>query len=51
VGELGETGYSDEKRKFVDILDSDDDEEKKKDFLLKNGDWINHEELLEVLRV
>jgi hypothetical protein len=54
LGELGETGYTDMKRRLFDVRsgdDSDDDEEMKRDSLLKNGDWINHEAFLEVLRV
>ena len=49
VDELGETGYTDMMRKIFDVWSGDDDdEEMKKDFLLKNGDWINHEAFLEI---
>ena len=46
---LGETGYTDMKKKFFDVWSGDDDdEEMKRDFLLKNRDWINHEAFLGV---
>jgi hypothetical protein len=42
VDELGITGYSSVKRKFLNIFDDDDDdEEMKKDFLMKNAGWIS----------
>ena len=35
--------YIDVKRRFVNVWNGDDDdEEMKKDFLLKNGGWIDH---------
>ena len=49
VDELGITGYGDVKRMFVDVFDSgDDDEEKKRGFLMMNGGWISHEAFLGV---
>jgi hypothetical protein len=49
VDELDMAGYNDEKRQFVNILNSDDDdEEKKRGFLMKNGGWISHGAVLEV---
>ena len=39
VDELGINGYIDLRRKFVNVFDSDDnDEEMKRDFLMKNKD-------------
>jgi hypothetical protein len=47
--EVDETGYSDVKRNFVAVSDNgDDDEERKRDFLLKIVGWINHGAFLEV---
>lgn len=52
MDELSETGCSDVKKYFLEILDSGDDgEEKKRDFLLKNVDWISLEIFLGVLWV
>jgi hypothetical protein len=44
VAELSMTGYNDVERQFVDVSDdSDDDEGKKKGFLMRNGGWISLE--------
>ena len=52
VDELGINGYINLRRKFVNVFDSDDDdEEMKRDFLMKNEDYINHEAVLKVLGV
>ena len=52
VDELGVTGCDDKGKQFVNVLDSGDgDEEMKKDFLMRNGGWINHGAILGVLWV
>ena len=52
VDKLGETGYFDTKTDFFDDWNSDDDDgEMKRDFLKKNGDLINHEAVLKLLKV
>jgi hypothetical protein len=52
VDELDMAGYNNEKRQFVNILNSgDDDEEMKMGFLMKSGGWINHGAVLGVLWV
>ena len=49
VDGLDMIGYNGVRRQFVNIFDSgDDDEEMKRDFLIRNGDWINHGALLGV---
>jgi hypothetical protein len=52
VDELDMAGYNDEKRQFVNVLNSgDDDEEMKMGFLMKNAGWISLEVFLGVLWV
>ena len=51
VDKFDMTGYSDVKGQFVSVFDSDDNEEMKKDFLMKNGEKISHEAVLGVLWV
>ena len=44
VDEWGMVEYIDMKRQFVDVLDSDDDDQgKKRGFLRKNTSWISLE--------
>jgi hypothetical protein len=52
VDELDMAGYNDEKRQFVNVLNSgDDDEEMKMGFLMKNTGWISLKVFLGVLWV
>ena len=52
VDELGMIGYSDVDKRFLNIFvgddSDDDDEEMKRDFLLRSGDKIYHETILGV---
>jgi hypothetical protein len=52
VNELGKVEYESVKKQFVDTFDDgDDDEGKKRGFLMKNAGWISLEVFLGVLWV
>ena len=52
LDELDETGYVEMKMNFFDVWNSDDDDgEMKRGFSKKNGDLINREAVLKLLKV